>query len=566
MDNKMFENCFFTAEKELRELIKSAVSTAVECGELVSAELPDFSVERPSDRKNGDFSANIALCGAKAFRTAPPKIAAAIKSHIKLPSANFERCEVAGPGFLNFYCGSGFFTKILRLAAFDPDYGRTNYGNGKSYNVEFVSANPTGPMHLGNARGGALGESLSALLKTAGYEVTKEFYINDAGNQIAKFGASLSARYMQIFDSNHPFPEDGYHGDDITELANEFAALKGDILINADHQTRSDVLVGFALPKNIAAIKSALGEYRIEYDNFFSEQTLYDSNAVENAISAIKKNGLAYEKDGTLFFAFSRCGGEKDEVLIRQNGVPTYFAADIAYHLDKLNNRKFDRAIDIWGADHHGHIARLKAAITAAGGDGERLDVIIVQMVRLLSGKEPVRMSKRSGKAITLSTLLQEVPVDAARFFFNLREAGTHLDFDLELAVQTNSENPVYYVQYAHARISSMISTLASQDITLPDEFEPDASLLTHDSERTLLLQLGALPELINLAAKDYDVSMLPKYLMSLAAGFHKFYTDCRIKGEEENLAKNRLALAIATRNVLARLLKILSVSAPDKM
>ncbi len=562
----MYNNCFQKAQEELKALIASAVTSAIAEGALPEADLPFFTIERPADRRNGDFSANIALVGAKAFRMAPPKIAEAILNRLGMPSGYFERCEVAGPGFLNFYCDDKFFSEILSFSAFDADYGRTDSGTGKRYNVEFVSANPTGPMHLGNARGGALGESLASLLKTAGYEVTKEFYINDAGNQIARFGASLSARYMQIFDSEHPFPEDGYHGDDITQLATEFAEAKGAILTNADYRTRCDVLVGFALPKNVDAIKEALGEYRIEYDNFFSEQTLYDRGAVDKAIETIKKNGLAYEKDGTLFFAFSKCGGEKDEVLIRQNGVPTYFAADIAYHLDKLNERGFDRAIDIWGADHHGHIARLKAAITAAGGDGEKLNVIIVQMVRLLSGKEPVKMSKRSGKAITLATLLQEVPVDAARFFFNLREAGTHLDFDLELAVQTNSENPVYYVQYAYARISNMISALQAEGLMLPSDFVADASLLTHESERALLLQIGALPDLIDNAAASYDVSMLPKYLMSLAAGFHKFYTDCRIKGEEEKLAQNRLALALGTKNVIARLLGILSVSAPDKM
>ncbi len=562
----MYKNYFNAARCQIETLIIDAISAAVQSGALTECELPSFDIERPGERKNGDFSANIALKGAKALRTAPPKIAAAILAHISLPSGYFERCEVAGPGFLNFFCNDCFYTDILSSAAFDADYGRTNTGEGKRYNVEFVSANPTGPMHLGNARGGALGESLAALLKTAGYDVTKEFYINDAGNQIAKFGASLSARYMQIFDPSHPFPEDGYKGEDITQLATEFAQLKGDILKNADDRTRSDVLVGFALPKNIDAIKSALLEYRIEFDNFFSEQTLYDSGAVAAAIEAIRASGLAYEQDGTTFFAFSKCGGEKDEVLIRGNGVPTYFAADIAYHLNKLNDRGFERAIDIWGADHHGHIARLKAAITAAGGDGERLDIIMVQLVRLMSGKEVVRMSKRSGKAITLTTLLQEVPLDAARFFFNLREAGTHLDFDLELAVQTNSENPVYYVQYAHARISNMIATLADGGVLLPDGFVPSAQLLTHETERALILRLGALPELIDTAARCYDVSLLSKYLMSIAADFHRFYTECRIKGEPENIAHGRLAIALATKNTIARLLSILCVDAPDKM
>ncbi len=562
----MLKDRFKVAQQELRDMLCMAVSSAIEAGELQQADMPDFAIERPADSKNGEFSSNLALCGAKAFRAAPAKIASAIKERLQLPCNGIARCEIAGPGFLNFYCDDSFFNDILTDSVMDPSYGNTDTGNGKKINVEFVSANPTGPMHLGNARGGALGESLAALLKTAGYEVTKEFYINDAGNQIAKFGASLSARYMQIFNDFHPFPEDGYQGEDIIERVTEFTKEKGDILTNSDEKTRSDVLVTYALPKNIEGIKSALREYRIEFDNFFSEQTLYDSGAVADTIQKIKDNGLAYEQDGATFFAFSKCGGEKDEVLIRQNGLPTYLAADIAYHVNKLNDRKFDTAIDIWGADHHGHIARLKAAITAAGADGERLNVILVQLVRLMSGKEIVRMSKRSGKAITLATLLQEVPVDAARFFFNMRESGTHLDFDLELAVQTNSENPVYYVQYAHARIANMVATLAKEGVTPATEAELDAGLLTTDPERALLMQIGALPELIDNAAASYDVSLLPKYLLTLAATFHKFYTDCRIKGEEEKLAKNRLALSIASKNVMVKLLDILSVSAPDSM
>ncbi len=554
-----------TAQDTLKKMLTDAVNSAVNSGELQAAELPDFAIERPADFKNGEFSSNLALCSAKAFRLAPAKIATVIKDKLTLPCNGFNRCEVAGPGFLNFYCDDSFFTDVLS-ETYNEDYGHTETGNGKRINVEFVSANPTGPMHLGNARGGALGDSLSALLKTAGYEVTKEFYINDAGNQIAKFAASLSARYLQIFNPNHPFPEDGYQGEDITERATEFAKEKGDILLNADEQTRGDVLVAYALPKNIEDIKSALGEYRIEYDNFFSEMTLHDSGAVEQTVKKMTDNGFAYEKDGAVFFAFSKCGGEKDEVLVRQNGVPTYLAADIAYHLNKLSERKFDTAIDLWGADHHGHVARLKAAITAAGGDGDRLDIVLFQFVRLISGGETVRMSKRSGKAITLTTLLQEVPVDAARFFFNMREAGTHLDFDLELAVQTNSENPVYYVQYAHARIANMVATLKKEGVLPAEKDELDAALLCSEPERRLLIQLAELPEVIDGAARSYDVSAIPKYLLTLAASFHKFYTDCRIKGEEEKLAKNRLALSVSTQKVMALLLKILAVDAPENM
>ncbi len=561
----MLRHRLITAQKQLKEMLITAVDKAVKDGELQQAPLPNFTIERPADQKNGEFSSNLALCGAKAYKLAPVKIAAVIKKNLQLPANGFNRCEIAGPGFLNFYCDDSIFTDII-VDANQEGYGNTDTGKGKKINVEFVSANPTGPMHLGNARGGALGESLAALLKMAGYEVTKEFYINDAGNQIARFASSLSARYLQIFNPDHPFPEDGYKGEDIIERAVEFAKEKGDILLNSDEQTRGDVLVAFALPKNIEDIKSALGEYRIEYDNFFSEMTLHDSGAVMECVQKIKDNGLAYEQDGATFFAFSKCGGEKDEVLVRNNGIPTYLAADIAYHINKLNTRGFDTAIDLWGADHHGHVARLKAAITAAGGNGDDLEIILFQFVRLISGGETIKMSKRSGKAITLTTLLQEVPVDAARFFFNMRESGTHLDFDLELAVQTNSENPVYYVQYAHARIANMVANLAKEGITPAISEEIDASLLSTEAERQLIVQIGSLPELIEIAATGYDVSMIPKYLLSLAASFHKFYTECRIKGEEEKLAKNRLALSIATQRVMARLLDILSVSAPDSM
>ncbi len=560
------KNPYENACTQLKQLIEQAVQTATQAGTLKECELPNYAIERPVDAKNGDISCNIALCGAKAFKVAPRAIAEAISGNIQLAGSYFSHCEIAGPGFLNFFFADTFFTELLTVALCEENFGCSNVGNEQRVNVEFVSANPTGPMHMGNARGGALGASLYALLEKAGYNTSREFYINDAGNQIAKFGASLSARYLQLFDDNHPFPEDGYQGQDIKVLAYEFADKNGDILKNADEQARRDVLVAFAMPKNVADIKETLASYRIEFDIWFSEQSLYDEGAVQAALDRLRDNGYTYEQDGTLFFNFTKCGGEKDEVLIRQNGIPTYFAADIAYHLNKLETRGFERAIDIWGADHHGHIARLKAALTAAGCDGERLEVILVQLVRLMSGKEVVKMSKRSGKTITLKTLLQEVPIDAARFFFNMRESGTHLDFDLDLAVQTNSENPVYYVQYAHARICNMLLTLAENDVTLPSADQIDCSLLCHPSERALLLQIGTLPQLIENAALSLDVSLLPKYALGVAAGFHKFYTDCRIKGEEQKLAQNRLALAAATKNVLATVLDILAVCAPEKM
>ncbi|MDY4880553.1 MAG: arginine--tRNA ligase, partial [Gemmiger sp.] len=460
-----------------RELLTGAAKSAMSAGTLPEAELPDFIVEIPGDVKNGDIASNLAMAGARAFHRAPRQIAQAIVDRLDLTGSPFDRVEIAGPGFINLFLGQAWFTDVLRAACSVAEYGRTRTGEGKRYNVEFVSANPTGPMHMGNARGGALGDCLAACLDWAGYDVTREFYINDAGNQIQKFGKSLAIRYLQLYKGEEavPLPEECYQGADIVERAKEFAAVHGDSFVDRDFEELKQALIDDALPKNIAGLQRDLGKYRIEYDVWFHESDLHKSGAVDEVIRLLMDKGACYRaEDGAIMYRSAQYaarygvanrkktddGSEeeaKDEVLVRANGIPTYFAADIAYHYNKLKVRGFDRAIDVWGADHHGHVARMKGAMDAVGLDGSRLDVVLMQMVNLMRDGKPVRMSKRTGKAITLTDLLDEVPIDSARFFFNQRESSSTLDFDLDLAVRNDSENPVYYVQYAHARICSVL-------------------------------------------------------------------------------------------------------------
>ena len=433
--------------------------------------------------------------------------------------------------------------------------------------VEFVSANPTGPMHMGNARGGALGDCLASVLDAAGYDVWREFYINDAGNQIEKFGLSLEVRYLQLFlgDQAPEMPEDAYHGDDIREHARHYADEHGDTLVALPSDQRRKALVAYALPLNIEKMKADLLKYRIEYDQWFRESSLHDDGEVREVLDLLGQKGLTYEKDGALWYKASENGGEKDEVLVRANGTPTYFAADIAYHRNKFR-RGFDTCIDVWGADHHGHVARMKGAMDAVGLDGSKLQVVLIQLVRLMRDGEVVRMSKRSGKAIQLADLLDEVPVDAARFFFNLREANSRMDFDLDLAVEQSASNPVYYVQYAHARICSLFRNLQSEGVTLRPCSPEELSLLSAPEEKELIRHLAAYPGEIVAAAKDYDPARMTRYCMDLASLFHKFYNACRVKGEEERLLQARLSLCAAARYTLKNALILLKIDAPESM
>ncbi len=556
------------ATQELRTAIEAAMRAAIEDGSLPQADLPAFTLEVPADRSHGDWACNAAMAGARAFRQAPRKIAESIASHLDLAPTYFDRCEIAGPGFLNFFLNPRFYADVLRdVEALGKDYGRSDYGKGEKVMVEFVSANPTGPMHMGNARGGALGDCLAAVLDVAGYDVWREFYVNDAGNQIEKFGISLEARYLQILQGEDAveFPEDGYHGDDIREHAQNYVNEHGDGLLSVSPEERRAALVQYALPKNIARMQRDLEKYRIQYDKWFLESTLHEDGEVMEIVDILTKKGLTYEKEGAVWYRATDFGAEKDEVLIRQNGNPTYFTADIAYHRNKFN-RGFTRCIDVWGADHHGHVARMKGAMDAVGLDGSKLDVVLIQLVRLVRAGEVVRMSKRSGKAIQLADLLDEVPIDAARFLFNMREANTQMDFDLDLAVQENSQNPVYYVQYAHARICSLFQKLAGEGLTLRPCTSEELALLSAPEEIELLRHIASYTDEIVAAARGYDPARITRYVITLANLFHSFYNACRIGGEEDSLAHARLQLCSAVLTVIRNVLGMFKITAPERM
>lgn len=564
-------------QEQMRSKISAAIAAAVEKaqqnGALPQTDAPlqikeRIRLEVPKDKEHGDFACNIAMMLAKPLRSNPRAIAEAIVSCIE-PDSDIDKIEVAGAGFINFYLNSSWLYEVLnQVEVQGDDYGRIDIGKGKRVMVEFVSANPTGPMHMGNARGGALGDCLAAVLEHAGYEVTREFYINDAGNQIEKFGNSLNARYIQQLKGEDAieFPEDGYHGDDITQHAKDFIALHGDKYLECDETERKSALVDYALEKNITALKEDLEKYRIFYDVWFRESTLHESGAVQNTIDLLTENGYTYKEDGALWLNCEKMGLEKNEVLVRQNGIPTYFAADIAYHTNKLKTRGYDWAINVWGADHHGHVARMKKALDAVGIDGSRLDVVLMQLVRLTRDGEVVRMSKRTGKAITLSDLLEEISVDAARFFFNMRSAGSHLDFDLGLAAEQSNNNPVFYVQYAHARICSILRLMAEESVSVRPFSEIDANLLKAEEEFELLKKLGDLPGEIESAAKSLEPARLTRYVMDLAAVFHTFYTACRVKVEDRALMEARLKLIDCTRIVLKNVLAMLKITAPERM
>ena len=552
---------------ELKEKIVAAVNSAVANGELPQADMPDFIIEKPQDKKNGDFSSNIAMAGARAYKKAPRMIAESIVSNLDLEGTLFEKAEIAGPGFINFFLSDEYYAKILKdVVESGEDYGKSDYGEGKKILVEFVSANPTGPMHIGNARGGAIGDCLASVLQYAGYDVKREFYINDAGNQIEKFATSLEVRYLQACGKDIEMPEDAYHGADITEHADNFKAQYGDKYADAPGEERRKALVDFALPQNIAGLERDLGKYRITYDKWFRESTLHNDGSVERVIAVLKEKGATYEQDGALWFKASEYGNDKDIVLIRNNGLPTYIVPDIAYHYNKLVTRGFDKAIDVLGADHHGYVPRMKAALTALGLDADRLDIVIMQMVRLVRDGETIKLSKRSGKAITLNTLLEEVPIDAARFFFNLREPNSHFDFDLELAAKQSSDNPVYYVQYAHARICSILKRAKEQGVEITDPTMDELKLLTSSEERELITHLSALTDEIISAARNYDPAKITHYVIELATLFHKFYNAHRVVTDDKALMNARLYLCTAVKSTIHNILTMLKIEAPESM
>lgn len=561
-------NLIRQASSSLREILLDALGRLVAAGKVPAEPIGDFVIEIPADKSHGDFATNLAMLCAKPFRMNPRAIATLLCEEVVLDGSYFERAEIAGPGFLNFFLGRRWFADVVtNILEEKTAYGRTDTGAGKRVLVEFVSANPTGPMHVGNARGGAIGDCLAGILDWAGYTVEREFYINDAGNQIEKFATSLEVRYLQQYVDGVELPEDAYQGADIVEHAKNFATEYGDRYVNADKQERRDALVAFALPKNIAALEADLGKYRIAYNTWFRESTLHADGSVQQIIQKLTDSGYTYTQDGATWFKATEFGADKDFVLVRSNGIPTYVVPDIAYHYNKLVTRNFDKAIDVLGADHHGYLPRLKAALTALGVDASKLDFVLMQMVLVMRDGKVAKLSKRSGKAITLVTLLEEIPIDAARFFFNLREASSHFEFDLDLAVEKSSTNPVYYVQYAHARICSLLANLASEGIGAPATPDKAAlTLLTAPQEIELIRYLAALPAEVDAGAKHYDPSRITKYTIELATLFHKFYDACTVKNAEPELRGARLSLCKAVQQALANALTMLKVTCPEKM
>jgi len=579
-------NMIQNAKDQVLDLTVSAYQKAAAEGLLPQDAAVTPSVEIPKDTANGDYTTTFCLAAAKALKKNPRQVAQILMDHMDLSGSYFTSVEMAGPGFLNFRLGNKWFRDTVACVEQEgAAYGCNDTLKGRKIMVEFVSANPTGPMHMGNARGGVLGDTLASVLQKSGADVWREFYVNDAGNQIEKFAKSLEARYLQIIKGEDAveFPEDGYHGDDIRELAQAFYDREGEKYLDCDQKTRHDALARFGLDNNIPKMQRDLARYGITYDQWFFESSLHESGYVADSVQALTDLGYTYEKDGALWLHTSRILAEnlkkagksdadieklglKDDVLRRANGFYTYFAADIAYHRNKFAVRGFDKVINVWGADHHGHVARLKGAMDALGLDGEhRLDIVLMQLVKLVRDGEVVRMSKRTGKAISLTDLLDEIPVDACRYFFNAKPE-TQMEFDLGLAVREDSENPVYYVQYAHARICTLLKALEAEGYTVPAAGEVDFSLLSGETEQALIKKIASYSQVVRLAARDYDPSHINRYLTELAGDFHRFYTACRIKGEERPVLLARLKLADTARSVLKNAMTLIGCTAPEKM
>ena len=579
-------NMIQNAKDQVLDLTVSAYQKAAAEGLLPQDAAVTPSVEIPKDTANGDYTTTFCLAAAKALKKNPRQVAQILMDHMDLSGSYFTSVEMAGPGFLNFRLGNKWFRDTVACVEQEgAAYGCNDALKDQKIMVEFVSANPTGPMHMGNARGGVLGDTLASVLQKSGANVWREFYVNDAGNQIEKFAKSLEARYLQIIKGEDAveFPEDGYHGDDIRELARAFYDREGEKYLDCDQKTRHDALARFGLDNNIPKMQRDLARYGITYDQWFFESSLHESGYVADSVQALTDLGYTYEKDGALWLNTSRILAEnlkkagksdadieklglKDDVLRRANGFYTYFAADIAYHRNKFAVRGFDKVINVWGADHHGHVARLKGAMDALGLDGEhRLDIVLMQLVKLVRDGEVVRMSKRTGKAISLTDLLDEIPVDACRYFFNAKPE-TQMEFDLGLAVREDSENPVYYVQYAHARICTLLKALEAEGYTVPAAGEVDFSLLSGEAEQALIKKIAAYSQVVRLAARDYDPSHINRYLTELAGDFHRFYTACRIKGEERPVLLARLKLADTARSVLKNVMTLIGCTAPEKM
>lgn len=561
-------NLIEQAKKQAAQVVSAAYQAAVAAGTLPQGDVPTVAVEIPKDSKNGDYASSFAMQCARALHMAPRKIAEALVEQIQLEDTYFTEISIAGPGFLNFRLNQKWYADAIALVGeMGKDYGKTKAEKPEKIMIEFVSANPTGPMHMGNARGGVLGDCLAEVLEWAGNDVTREFYVNDAGNQVDKFAHSVEGRYIQELKGEDAivFDESWYQGADIKELAHDLVERHGDALLDMDEQERHKVIVEYGLPTNIARMKRDLNRYKIEYDVWFMESGLHESGLVEKTVEELAAKGATYEKDGALWLRSTDFGCEKDDVLRRANGFYTYFAADIAYHYNKFAIRGFDRVINIWGADHHGHVLRLKSALDAIGLDGSaRLEIVLMQLVKMVRDGEIVRMSKRTGKSLQLADLLDEIPVDSARWFFNSRAAETQMEFDLGLAVKQDNENPLYYCQYAHARICSLLRKMEEEGVSIPDN--ADLTVLTETEELELIKQISLLPQEIVQAAADRDPSRMNKYAVAMCAQFHRFYNACRIKEAEPAVRDARMILCRAARQTIFNVLTIIGVEAPERM
>ncbi|MDD4400501.1 MAG: arginine--tRNA ligase [Desulfitobacteriaceae bacterium] len=555
-------------KEQIFQAIAAAAETAKANGELNYESLPEYVLEEPREKQHGDLATNLAMVLTKQARRLPRDIALVLIRNLDTTGTWIERSELAGPGFINFYLDPDWLAEVIpEVLSQGEKYGQVNLGAGQKVQVEFVSANPTGLLHMGNARGAALGDSLASLLAMAGYEVSREFYINDAGNQIENFALSLEARYLQQLGQDVPFPEEGYHGEDLIQTVKDLILKVGDKYLSVDPVLRREFLTRYALEEKMGHIRETLKDFGVEYDNWFSEQTLHDSGIVRSTMEDLEKLGYLYEKEGAMWFKSALFGDEKDEVVVRSNGTPTYFSVDIAYHRNKFQ-RGFVRVINIWGADHHGHVARMKGAMQALGYNPDSLQIILMQLVRLIQNGELIRMSKRSGHYVTLRELMDEVGKDAARFFFLMRDPDSTVEFDLDLAKSQSADNPVYYVQYAHARLCSILRQVqeSGADILPVSSDEIFKLLLNSPEERCLLKKLADLPGEIYLAARLMEPHRLARYVLDLAGLFHTFYNSQRVLVDDDNLRRARIALVLAIKQVLVNVLRILGVSAPERM
>ncbi|MFB7817896.1 arginine--tRNA ligase [Paenibacillus chitinolyticus] len=553
--------------EQVKETLKVTIGEAAVAAGLVQAsELPEIVLEVPKDKAHGDFATNLAMQLSRIAKQNPRAIAEQLIQKLDKEKAQIAEVQIAGPGFINFRMDKSYLYPILAQVAEQGDrYGAVNVGQGRRVQMEFVSANPTGSLHLGHARGAAVGDALCNVLALAGYNVTREYYINDAGNQVNNLAKSIEARYLQTLGQDAEMPEDGYHGEDIKGFAGELAAEEGDRLTKLGQDERLAYFREYGLKKELDKIKRDLERFGVKFDEWFSETSIYENNLIDDVLGKLRESGYVYEQDGATWLRTTELGDDKDRVLIKNDGSFTYLTPDVAYHRNKFQ-RGYDELINIWGADHHGYIPRMKAAMTALGYDANRLTVLIAQMVSLFQNGEKVKMSKRTGKAVTMEDLMDEVGVDAIRYFFTMRSMDSHLDFDMDLAISKSNENPVFYVQYAHARICSIFRQAEEQGVELRGLAQVDLSQLSTEAEYELLRKIGELPQEVAVAAELYAPHRLIRYVYDLAGLFHSYYRAERVITEDAEQTQARLALLGALRTVIANVLAVIGVSAPDRM